>query len=488
MAKGDVTMKFDAQTAAFVQDVQRAREKMEATADSARKLGDAMGRAGEKAADSSKKIMESATSGAVAGAAFGALSVKVGEYLQTIEDRTDRAVGKIRTLNAALAGAGQATAAPELRNRIEALPATVDREKATGMIAAISQNVPTISTDDKFSALDAALKGKKTGMSDEKATELGINFAKLAKFRRPGGGFDFAGNEELGAYADVIATEIPGGLSDRQLQFVARSQNKPRAINLLRAAAESAERSKTLTKLQEEAETEIDPAEVKRLERERKHPKHRGEFAAEDQRKLDLAKIPAGELRLSAMLENRNLVAPKDRQGVEDLQEGLRNLRPIKTLDESIAEARAAEDPQTKQVRAVGQAANVLKNNEFGVSNRLKIKAQQDNIQAELQEAHPKLPEWYTGLEAWIQARTGHGLILERPKPPGYIAPAGDGGIYNAVKGIIDRATETPGPQSRAGDAHLDVLERIHDQLNRQNTLMRTRRDTDLTNGRVEQA
>lgn len=268
MAKGDVTLKFDANTAAFVQNIMKAHEAAMAAADSTRKLGESGVTAGERMAESFMHVAKhlgAITTGV--GAAVAAIELVKGtaeNMLERTQQRAELFVARARSLNQALAAAGQGGETSGIRQQIEGMAGQdingerFSQKRITEMFAGVSGAMGTkISAADKLAATRVGLEAVTSGMSDEAANQVAINYARLNRER---GG---AGGEDLKDQAYTAEIYKPEGFSERDLRFVSRSKNKEQAMRLLFAASQSEESGKALMSLQTHARG--DPERIMRM-------------------------------------------------------------------------------------------------------------------------------------------------------------------------------------------------------------------------------
>jgi len=141
MAQGDVTMKFDANTAAFVQKVTAARAALEATSDSSRKTAESIGKAGEKA----EKAFGAGSVAYLQNFATGLLSIGsivsgLRAGFQSIEEIQERAVSRLQgqiDINRQLSflAKGEPEKYAQFQEKINALSPEFGKEAAEQLVA-----------------------------------------------------------------------------------------------------------------------------------------------------------------------------------------------------------------------------------------------------------------------------------------------------------------------------------------------------------------
>lgn len=509
MAKGDVTLRFDGQTAAFVQAIVAAREKLEAAADSARKFGKDAVKAGDEAESGFKKAADSAMELAVSISGVstatdamekGIEAVKDGfeEYFEKMKQKAEALLGSVEKLNTALGASGQATQAPGVRAALDKITVAGGRltspEQVTGDYSAIKRAVGNRSTaQDTLEATRVAETGRAANLDDEAAQRLGINYAQLARERRPGGAFDGYSNDQLADLAYKVTVNMPMGLSDKDLRFFARSRDKNQALNLLFAAGQSDESSKALLSLQNASEAEIAPGKVAELEK-LKH-QHRRKFDAdpENERLLRLSTI-APQDRIQAMLNDPTLAPAESRLAIKSLNEGAGRIPPTRTLQGEIAAQGESQD-------AAGLLADLNTNVtnfeaqtvDQGKEAAARSEVRKRVIEARLHRLHPAVPNWVAALEAKMRVDfNGRSSWF-----PDSIDPM-SGGANDDLTPYTRELFHRPGPsflnwafgdvrQNGGGESHAElkkqtqVLHAISAQLGEQTSVTRTRRDTTLS-------
>lgn len=441
MGKGDVTMKFDAETAAFVQAVNKAREAMEAGAESGRKLGDSLGSAGERGSKSIGLVVD-----AVSAAKEGIkLSLEAANnYFEMMERRADKMIEKTRTLNTALAGAGQAAVSPAVRSQLSAIAATdfegmrFSGKQVTDTFAGISAQLGSrVSAADKIAATRAAMQAQAADISPEQSIGIGTTFGKLARERRAGGAFEGYTDEQLGTMALQLSRVDSAPLSDREMRIFAQSSDKKEAFQMLLAARNSELGARGLATIQDEAESAYTRRDMQ------------GMSPAERRRIKRLQAIPAEE-RYAAILKDPSLVPEKQRRGVEALAQGLASLPPAETLDQAVATSRQTED-------VASAVARVQQNNkaEEGITNA------QGADEAAMLKAYRE--------RAMDLTRRANPILSQIPG-------------FEFVAGLSQRLSPELQKYGLGTASEKQAWEEVRDEIQNQNALLRTRRGTALQN------
>lgn len=269
MAKGDVTLRFDANTAAFVQKTLEAKAALDATAKSARDAGQHVAKAGEhwekfgeKASDAFKEIGKHAAG--VVGIPLS-LASALEVATKTIENmmektirKADELAAKTITLDAALAKFGKMGSAPQVTRTLAEMSEKsyagrhFDDDVVVRQFAQIySQVGHKTSIAGGMAATEAALKAQAADMSPDDATRYGVGVANLARLM-PG-----ASMKEVEDLAFKAFANAPDALSDpKNLRFLSRANPKSRGVALgaIEAASQSDESARALTAIQKEIE------------------------------------------------------------------------------------------------------------------------------------------------------------------------------------------------------------------------------------------
>lgn len=327
MAKGDVTMKFDAQTSQFIANVLKARDAMDQGADKARKFGAETAAAGEKANASMQRtgsLTQSVTGGVVAlggaltlltagAAAAGAAMEKSFERQKLSADLANKSV---QTLVESLAAAGRLSALPQVRSGLRGAGGDVFKQSDVEQTAGEYLHAfgKRISPQQAIDAAKAAVSAGATGMSLDDSKSFGRTVLELGTI--PGlKNVDQKGLKEL---AFKINAEKPEGLSDFDSRLIRRSPDAFHGIDMVLAGARSKEAAKGLESLEEIATQDIDPAKVRELRRHQ----HSRKFTDEDRRTLRLADI-APEDREQAILRDKTLAPDSKRRLLDNLTANL---------------------------------------------------------------------------------------------------------------------------------------------------------------------
>jgi len=157
----------------------------------------------------------------------------------------DAYVARIRTLDEALAAAGQSSDAPAIREQITTLAAKgagdlpFTQKEVTALYAIISRAVGSrITAKEKLAATECAMYAEAAGMGQSDAANMGINFANIARERKPGTDLENLKDADIRNMAYGVSVGIGGAMSELDLRALARAhpQNKKQALDLLIAA------------------------------------------------------------------------------------------------------------------------------------------------------------------------------------------------------------------------------------------------------------
>jgi hypothetical protein len=450
MAKGDVTLKFDAQTAAFVQAVEAAREKIEALGNTAHKTHSAFSKMGEGVTELATKVTGLYSALGLAEQGMEGLKKGVEEYFKVREERTNTLTAQTQTVNGALAASRQMGSMGEVRQGLEAMKSiggmVVNPEDRNKLFASISAASPYASAQDKLAATRAALLGESGGMDTATATQLGSTFAVLSRERRKGGAFEGKTDEEL----QDLAYAHPEGIEGRNLTFFNRAKDKNQALQLISAASRSGEAAKALIAIQQAGEEDFDPGKVAKLQHEIRHAGHK---ATEDQkRELKLAQLHPEE-RIAAMLNDETLVAPNQRAAMRDLKAQMGQLPGRMSLSGDVRRIMGSEDEQSRLTRQRRNQDNITAQmDEVNAEQSARDQIQFEKRKAIFRAGLPDVFKWAAGTLAHMEFDPGSTNV----------------GAQGAVQA----------PRNEVHEAIKDLHETVKEQTN----TMRTRRDTTLSN------
>lgn len=490
MGKPDVFLKFDAQTATFVQEILKAKAALESVSDTTRKLGDdaetnlakyveKMKNAKKETVDGAEKLKDYATSfigiGSAATAAGTAVKLAfnfIDTQLEKAEAKAGNLKARVEALNGALAASGQGAESPLVRKQLHDLATEITRttgrvttdDDTTQALHAIKEPLGgRLAAADSVGATRAAMLARAIGMESKDANQVGINFGQLARFRAPGEGLGGMSDEQLQDLAFKIQVNKPGGLSDRDMRFFARSKDKNFALKLVLAASQSDENTRGLASLQNAAEADpLDGLDKKAL-RKLQHTKFEN-LSPEEQRKLTLSRIASGEdARFQAMLANPDLAPSSERPAIRNLAKGMGRVAETRSMLDELAAVRGSEDAETRAARGL---ANVE-----AINARIK---QSGEVDAANFQARRELAEAYFKKKFPIASKfPGFGSFLTNYLPAGVAAASGatfEGGAPAAPS------------DSRAGQGIIDAINSLHLSVKAQSAVQRTRRDTTLSN------
>ena len=385
MAKGDVVMRFDGETADLVQKLLKVRQEIEASADSARHFGEAgdeaggkmhsaFGRAGEKAEELTKKMTGVAVASDLIEKGFEAAAQTAESFFDRVEQKAQQYKQKMDTLFPALADTGKGGDAGQVREFVENLGSQkigammVSPDAAMASAAAIARAVPRASTADVERATVVAQGFRATGGSAEVANQVGITYAQLQ-------GIDLHGRS-----AEDVAFALRG-IDPAELKMLQRGV----PVDLIRAARQTDQGGKALGGLLSEADEDIN---VPGLQLQRR--KEGRFFSADNARKLELGQYPAGDKRLAALLKDPSLASSETSRLVSLLQRGAGQLGPIPAAQSVIDQA--AGNPALGEMFSANNTDTTLERakatgekQSFGFMERVKMG------QALFEKEHPLL-------------------------------------------------------------------------------------------------
>lgn len=243
MAKGDVTLKFDADTAAFIQKVMQARSALDDTAKKAREAGQEISKTGsavESVGETMNEVARHAAS--VIGIPLsiaGALDIafKTAENaMERWNKKADEAANRQITLQQALAKTGQMGQFVQVKSMLGDISKSTERNKGRfggsfddqavegvfAQIHAASGGRTTLASE--FSGTRAALLGIGGNMAPADATALGTATAKLKSI------MPTLSDDDAGRIALFLQTNAPEIMSDpKALSVIARSETPLKA-------------------------------------------------------------------------------------------------------------------------------------------------------------------------------------------------------------------------------------------------------------------
>lgn len=233
MAKGDVVMQFqgvDQGTVKLLQEMRAELAKLSQQGEQAGKSFEAVGDnivRGLKAG--AAELIGFTTLAGGAAAAVGVLKDAVRDYFQQMEQRSGAYLGRVGSINDALAAAGQSGSVQQVQAMIADLAKGAiggrqySQTEISGAFTGISSAVGARLTPEqalaaaKFS-LEAesrlVLMSGENGAPNPVAEEVGINYANL-QYQRSQGGFKGLSDEQLQnlAYKTTVAAGPEGGFS-----------------------------------------------------------------------------------------------------------------------------------------------------------------------------------------------------------------------------------------------------------------------------------
>lgn len=394
MAKGDVTLKFDASTAQFVQDVLKAKEAVDLMKNKSREMGDAVSDAGDKITASMRKASAEIekTHAQMQGIILGTLGANgieqvlgtmksfvvdtASNYFGKMEDKADRMLSKMKLVNGALAATGQGDRGEYALEKINTMRFVghreVDTEEAAVMLSNVTKAVGNkLSVDEDLEAVRVGLLARAGRMPEEAANRAAINYAQLKRFQHLGGGLELTSEQEMQNMAKQ-ATEANVDLDDKRLRFLSLSSNKKEAFNLLLAAGENNASSRGLVSLENAMDLHLSDSEVRHLHEERRR-EGRKFVGSEGERRLRLNAIP-DPLRLEAVNRDPSLLPESERPFFANLIGGLAHIKPVESfqaaaekveMSRDLQHERDAADLRAKHTRDIDAVAELKYQNEL---------------------------------------------------------------------------------------------------------------------------
>lgn len=310
MAKGDVTLKFDANTAEYVQQVLKAKDALMATADATRKIGDHADRSGEKVNKMARDIGSSVASSlglvtSAAGAAGAAVTLgfkAAEEIMDKIAKKAEAARTAVQTLGSAMAAAGTSGQYGAVSQQLGQMAnqtvgsAEFSKSELTRVYAALSSKEGFKSTPQEILAgVSAYQKGRAASMNEQAAIEMATKYVHLSG---------------LGLQDTAYAAQMYG-FDDGDERVVNRAKDKRAAMMMVLASKRVAEGSKTLQAIEAEAAlAEEDPHTLS----------HEQRIA---QRKMKAAMAASGKDAFATILEQPELLKDeKQREAVRNIARG----------------------------------------------------------------------------------------------------------------------------------------------------------------------
>jgi hypothetical protein len=505
MGKADILLKFDAQTADYVQKQLQILRAHEATADSARKMGDDVSNAGEKmrvkmgeagsaaekmgaqfqeAANVAASTFGAVTSaGALVGAGIGLVMSGVNREIEDTQRRAEDLAARSRSITEALSLANQGGSIDTVTQVIKGMAGqqfggqTFTEKDLTPAFARISADAGERATaDQKLQGLKVYAQGRGAGLSDEGATGMASNYIERL-LSAPGE------SDQKRIDESFRTTAALGGAADRGiLRMLAKFQDQEFGTQIAEASGIAHEGrrgigtlfelgSKEITdketreamlrlaasKHENEAAAET-PTEIKERarhmawtpeERKKMHELRRGPdtYSEADARLLQLGSEAPGEARIRKILADPSLAGTEHEEEVQKIADALNRRQPV-----SLAAATSSFQGSgsgrvviaAQNAKAAKQAADERRAAEAGV-----IQNEVDKEKADFTDNHPVLD---AGLpESWRWSHwTGLDLQLKRWM---YGLRHNTGPIRNTPDGGItwtdpNEQSETPSPSN----------------------------------------
>jgi len=235
MAKGDVTLRFDANTAEFIQRVMAARSALDETAKKARETGEAVKKAGDHADDFGRKIAhgvkELAGLLAIPTTVMGGLELTmqaVERRLALAEARAKALAVRSATWDSAMFALGTTGQSKDIRGQLEELTKSkysgvkFDAKDVESMFAQVVTSVGPRATPNQFiAATRTALGASGAGANVQQAVQAGSAMAVIQALM-PGIGEDEA--DELARFMQLNAPDVLQ--NEKILGTIATSKDK----------------------------------------------------------------------------------------------------------------------------------------------------------------------------------------------------------------------------------------------------------------------
>lgn len=366
MAKGDVLLKFDAETAAYLQKIRSATDAYAEQTNKTRALGDAHEKAGHQAEKFGEKVVDSAKDMV---SAFGVPLSIIGAIelaFKTMENTFDRLREKGREeesrqnrLAGALASTGQSGQLTSVKAMLEEIANdtaknprefgnTSTNADVEGVYAKIHlAGAGRTSIKSNRAGTIAALKGMGGNMTPEDASALGAATAKVKELV-PG-----MSDEDAGSLALYLQTNAPDVLNEpRTLAQVAKAKDRVGVMKFAAAGYKDFQGSRQIKPIMEYA----------------------------DQHGLTLEQI----------LADPNRLPTKERATMRAIIEGEGKLVDPGSLNDLAAKAIAGEGPSGQLVRMGRETAAInRRTKEEGGVLQLTKKEISDRIEARVKELTP---------------------------------------------------------------------------------------------------
>lgn len=312
MAKADVTLKFKAEDAEFIQRVFKQKEAYEAAGKSAREMSLQVAQAGDKVAGAGAK-MKGSTEGVslgVAAISTGFLALEkvadqvgrvVSENFERMKQKADSLRDSVQSLTGVLAAAGQVEAYGKVKAELQNMESqTVGQRQREALFARIKgKGGANVSANDSLEATKFAVDFAKTGANN--LGEAGETYQALRKY------FPKASAEELASMTTEFISAKPGGIEETDSRALGKSDNPMETLNRIVAGAGSDQNAKALERIESLTEKEPSSELLRKSRRER----HR--LTDAEKSELALAAIPK-EQRFQEILKNPNLAPEEDRR------------------------------------------------------------------------------------------------------------------------------------------------------------------------------
>lgn len=259
MAKGDVVLKFDAQTAEFIQKVMAARSALDETAKTARSTGEAVAKTGDSTKRYTEKMADF-TLGLVKLAAVPTTLMGVVELamqaaerrVQRLEQRADAVAARSSSMSSTVYSLGAEKDRDKINAGIESMAgrkygqSTFSPATAETLFKAIRTGAGDNADVSRTMAATAeGLRAMGSGADEQQAAELGTGIVNLMSLV-PGMGAEEAAN--LSHESLVLA---PGLLRDKaSIRLIARAKDRRQMLKMLIAAERAEVPPKTLATIQ----------------------------------------------------------------------------------------------------------------------------------------------------------------------------------------------------------------------------------------------
>lgn len=422
MAKGDVTLKFDANTAEFIQKVVAARTVLDDTAKKARNAADDFKKAGDHASEFANKasegVMEIAKLASLPVSIMGAVDLTlkaVENRIELAQERAKELLSRSATFDTAMYTLGTTRQSRGIRERLGELASKsyggikVDDGQVERLFAQIVAQVgPRASVDQFVSATKTALGAIGANANTSQAVEAGAGSAVLQSL------MPNLSEDEADRMSRFMQLNAPGVLQDPKiLGAIATSKDKMSAARFFASGYQEFQGAKRIKPITEFVEGR-----------------------------------PG--MTYEKLLENPLMLPPKERAVLQSIIEGQNSLRNVGSSDEAMSDAMAGTDEYSR-------AARVMRNSQTAQEQVLDINASEDTINEAI----------FTRAKARLKASSP----VENFFTPDWVLRAQSRGEDSYLAGAL--GFEKGGPVDKARNEVLDELRALREATEAQTQIMR---------------